>query len=148
MDWSKFDNNKEMLDEIKTEIENAASMDGGERREIPPGDYECTITKCVLKETKTGKPMVSIWFKVVAGAYEKQLIFYNQVVEKGFQIHLIKKLLGPLEINPAVTFENYGQFETEMARVQKAVNGIEFALTYSVNEKGFSSFEITQVFAF
>lgn len=147
MDWSKFDSNADELAAIKKDIESAATGTGT-GREIPAGDYECTITKCELRLSKSGRPMVSIWMKVVAGAYEKQMIFYNQIVEKGFQIHLVKEFFKPFELAHPVTFDNYTQFEQALAIAQEEVKGVEFALTYSVNEKGFSSYVVTQIFAF
>lgn len=147
MDWSKFDANADELAAIKQDIENAANGTGV-GKEVPAGDYECKITKCELKLSKSGRPMVSIWMKIVAGEYEKQMIFYNQIVEKGFQIHLIKEFFKPFELAHPLTFDNYAQFEQALAIVQDEVKDIEFALTYSVNDKGYSSYLVTQLFAF
>ena len=146
MDWSKFDNNDELeaLTKELEEIDNGT----GERKDVPVGEYEATITKLELKESKSGKPMVSIWFKIVSGAYKNQLIFYNQIVERAFQIHLIKEFFKPFNLKNPVTFTSYGQFENCLATAADELKNVEFALDYSVNEKGFSSYLVTQVFPF
>ena len=147
MDWSKFDSNVAELEAIKNDFANA-SNGNAERKEVPPGDYECTITKCELRLSKTGKPMVSVWMRIVAGELEKQMIFYNQVVERGFQIHLVKEFFSMFDLAHPLTFESYAQFEQALATVQEEVKGVEFALSYVVNDKGFSQYNVTQIFTF
>ena len=149
MDFSKFDSNASALDELKKELEALDSGEGnGDRKEVPVGEYEVGITKLELKESKSCKPMVAIWFKVVTGAYKNQLIFYNQVVERAFQIHLIKDFFAPFNLKHAITFDSYQQFGELLAAVKDELNGVEFALEYTVNDKGFSSYNVTQVFSF
>lgn len=141
MDWSLYDND---LEDIKKELEE---MGKGERKEIPVGDYECTVTKITLGLSKTSqKPMVSVWMKVVNGAYKGQMIFYNQTVDKAFGIHKVKQFFLPFDV--PLTFESYEQFENNLADVQDRIKGVEFALSYTVNEKGFSEYEVTQIFTF
>lgn len=149
MDFSKFDANASALDELKKELETLASGEGSsDRKEVPVGEYEVGITKLELKESKSGKPMVAIWFKVVTGAYKGQMIFYNQVVERAFQLHLIKEFFAPFHLKNAITFDSYQQFGDLLAAVKAELDGVEFALEYTVNEKGFSSYNVTQVFSF
>ena len=143
MDWSLYDNE---LDDIKTELENMESGKG-ERVEIPTGDYECTVTKISMGLSKTSnKPMVSVWMKIVNGQYKGQMIFYNQIVEKAFGIHKVKQFFLPFEV--PLTFENFGQFEDNLKEVQEKIKGVEFALSYGINDKGFSEYAVTQIFTF
>lgn len=147
MDWSKFDANADVMDELKKEVE---SMDGdnGERKEIPVGDYEVTVTKIEMKESKSGKPMVTIWMKIVTGPYKGQIIFYNQLIDRAFGIHLVKQFFAPFNLADKVVFESYSQFATMMETTMMALKNVEFALSYTINDKGWSEYKVIQIFEF
>lgn len=142
MDFSKFDKQVD-LEGLKKDIEDSANNDF---KEVPHGDYEVAITKLELAESKKGDPMVKIWFKIVSGEYKGSLIFMNQVITRGFQIHIIDELLRCLETDIDVHFESYSQYADLLADIFEAVEGnFEYALKYGEN-KGFDTFEITEVF--
>jgi len=72
----------------KDVAEAAANGGGGNYKEVPHGNYEVAVQQMELKASKKGDPMVSIWFKIVSdGEYKGSMIFYNQVITQGFQIH-------------------------------------------------------------
>jgi len=148
MDFSKFDMNADALESIKKELATMPIDGSGERKDVPAGEYEVTITKLELKESKSGKPMVAIWFKIVNGPYNGQMIFYNQVIEKAFQLHLIKQFFVPFALQTPITFESYTQFADCLSLVKQELDKVEFALDYTVNEKGYSAYTVTQVFSF
>lgn len=142
MDFSKFDKMVD-LEGLKQDIEDSASSDF---KEVPLGTYEVAITKLELGESKKGDPMVKIWFKILEGEFKNSLIFMNQVITKGFQIHIVDELLKSLETDVDIHFESYSQYADMLLDVFEAVDGkLEFALKYGEN-KGFNTFDITEVF--
>lgn len=145
MNWEEFDKNVD-LDGLKEDIES--NTGSGDYKEVPHGNYEVAITKLELTTSKKGDPMVSIWFKIVSDCeYKGSLIFMNQVVTKGFQIHIVNDFLRTLECGVDIDFESYKQYNELLLDVFEAVNGnFEYGLKYGKTEKGYNSFEITEVF--
>lgn len=142
MDFSKFDKQVD-LEGLKKDIEDSANNDF---KDVPHGNYEVAITKLELGESKKGDPMVKIWFKVVNGEYKGSLIFMNQVITRGFQIHIVDELLRSLETDIEISFESYSQYNELLMDVFEAIDGnFEYGLKYGEN-KGFDTFEITEVF--
>lgn len=142
MDFSKFDKQVD-LEGLKKDIEDSAS---GDFKEVPLGNYEVAITKLELTESKSGNPMVTCWFKILSGDYANSLIFMNQVITQGFQIHIVDEFLRSLETDIDVKFESYSQYNELLLDIFEAVNGnLEFGLKYG-DRKGFNTFEITDVF--
>lgn len=142
IDFSKFDK-KVDLEGLKKDIEESAD---GDFKEVPFGTYEVAINKLELGESKKGDPMVKVWFKILEGEYKNSLIFMNQVITQGFQIHIVDELLRSLETDVDVKFESYQQYADMLLDVFEAVDGkLEFGLEYG-ERKGFSTFKITDVF--
>lgn len=142
MDFSKFDKQVD-LEGLKKDIEDSANNDF---KDVPHGNYEVAITKLELAESKKGDPMVKIWFKVVNGEYKGSLIFMNQVITRGFQIHIVDELLRSLETGIEISFESYSQYNNLLLDIFEAIDGnFEYGLKYGEN-KGFDTFEITEVF--
>lgn len=144
MNWEEFDK-KVDLDGLKEDIENSA--DGGGYKEVPHGTYEVAIEKLELTESKKHDPMVSIWFEIVGdGEYKNSRLFMNQVITKGFQIHIMNEFLRSLETDVEIEFESYKQYDELLMDVFEAVSDhFEYAVKYGEN-KGFNTFEITDVF--
>lgn len=146
MDFSKFDKRVD-LEGLKQDIMEAEENGGGDFKEVPHGKYEVAITKLELTESKKGDPMVSVWFKVTYGEYKGSLIFMNQVITQGFQIHITDEFLRSLETNVDVQFESYSQYAEMLADIFEEIEDkVEFVLDYGENEKGFNTFEITDSF--
>ena len=149
MDFEKFD---EMVDleGLKADIE--AASNGAERKDVPHGMYEVAIEKLELTTTKTsGKPMVTCWFRVLSeGEYLGQMIFMNQVVSQGFQIHLANEFLRSIADGPdapTITFESYSQYAQLIMDVAEYIDGkFEYALRYGQTHKGYDTFEIEEIF--
>lgn len=142
IDFSKFDK-KVDLEGLKKDIEDSSSNDF---KEVPLGTYEVAITKLELGESSKGDPMVKVWFKILEGEYKGSLIFMNQVVTKGFQIHIVDEFLRSLDTDIDIAFESYSQYAELLADVYEAIEGnFEYALEYGEN-KGFNTFKITDVF--
>lgn len=146
MDFSKFDKQVD-LEGLKQDIMEAEENGGGDFKEVPHGKYEVAITKLELTESKKGDPMVSVWFKVTNGEYEGSLIFMNQVITQGFQIHIADEFLRSLETTVDVQFESYSQYAEMLADIFEEIEDkVEFVLDYGENKKGYNTFEIIDSF--
>lgn len=142
MDFSKFDK-KADLEGLKKDIEDAGN---NEFKEVPHGAYEVNINKLELGESKKGDPMVKIWFKIVSGEYEGSLLFMNQVITRGFQVHIVNELLRSLGTDIDICFDSYSQYGELLETIFNEIeDNFEYALSYS-ERKGFDTFEITEVF--
>lgn len=143
--WDKFDNaidTKGLADDVKEAAENGQSY-----KEVPHGDYEVAIDKMELIASSKGDPMVTVWFKVLTGEYKGSRIFMNQVITQGFQIHIVNELLRSMDTGVDIEFVTYKQYGNLLMDVMEAIDGnLEFALSYKEGKKGFSTYEITEVF--
>lgn len=150
--FSKWDESID-TEGLAADVKEAAENGTGSYKEVPHGDYEVEVQKLELVSSKKGDPMVSIWFKVVSdGEYKGSLIFFNQVITQGFQIHIVDELLRAMtsecENAPEIEFVNYKQYSELLMDVHEAINeNFEFALAYKKGKKDFSKYEITDVFA-
>jgi len=143
--WEKFDKAID-VEGLQKDVQEAAE-NGGNFKDVPHGDYEARIEKLELTTSKAGDPMLTCWFKVLAGEYDGSMIFYNQVVTKGFQIHLANEFLRSLDSGIEIEFKSYTQYAQLILDVHEAIDGkYEYALSYKEGKKGFSSYEITEVF--
>lgn len=146
MDFSKFDKQVD-LEGLKQDIMDAEENGGGDFKEVPHGKYEVAITKLEPTESKKGDPMVSVWFKVTNGDYKGSLIFMNQVITQGFQIHISDEFLRSLETTVDVQFESYSQYAEMLADIFEEIEDkVEFVLDYGENKKGYNTFEIIDSF--
>jgi len=143
--WAKFDqvvDTEGLKKDVREVAENKIDY-----KEVPEGRYEVKIHKMELKQSKTGRPMVTFWFKILEGEYENQYIFWNQVVDMGFGLHKVNEFLRSLDSGLEVQFENFTQYGQLLMDIHEAIDGrLEYGLKYSKNNKGYDEFEITDVF--
>ena len=103
-----------------------------------------------LTTSKKGDPMLSIWFKILDGDYKNSLIFYNQVLNLGFQIHVANEMLRSFDTGIEVPseFKGYAALNELILDISEEIDsqGLEYALKYDENKKGYKTFEITDVF--
>lgn len=143
--WDKFD--KEIDTEALAKDAAEVAENGSDFKEVPYGTYEVSIDKMELKESKTNKPMLSIWFKILDGEYKNSLIFYNQVLHTGFGIHNANEFLRSLESGLNVEFKSFKQYNNLIMDIHEAIDGVlEFALEYSEGKNGFKNYKITDIF--
>lgn len=143
--WAKFD---QMVDTegLKKDVKEVAE-NKIDYKEVPEGRYEVKIEKMELKQSKTGRPMVAFWFKILEGEYKNQYIFWNQVVDIGFGLHKVNEFLRSLDSGLEVQFENFTQYGNLLMDIHEVIDGrLEYGLKYSKNSKGYDEFEITDVF--
>lgn len=146
--WSEFDKAIDTK-ELQNEIKEAAENGGGNYKEVPVGKYEVAVEKMELVKSKKGDPMVTIWFKVVGkdDPYKGSLIFMNQVITQGFQIHIVNEILRSMDTGIDIHFDTYSQYGNLLMDIHEAIDKkVEFALDYSENNKGYKIFEIEEVF--
>lgn len=143
--WDKFDSaidTKGLAEDVKDAQENGATY-----KDVPHGDYEVKIDKLELTASKAGDPMVSVWFKILTGDLKGSRIFMNQVITQGFQIHIVNEFLRSLDTDIDIEFVTYKQYGNLLMDVIEAIDGnLEYGLSYKEGKKGFSTYEITDVF--
>lgn len=144
-------------DELKAsqkEIQ-ANANGGGNYEEVPVGKYEVKVEKLECKKAKTsGNLMVSIWFKILKGKYEKQLIFYNGTFNQDWMRHRVAKILSDLlddgdrtaEINLILKSNNMATINDFCLDIHEDIDGrLEYLLDYGLS-KGFNTYAIEEVF--
>lgn len=135
---------------LAKDVEEAAQNGGGNFEEVPHGTYEVAIKQMELKASKKGDPMVSIWFKIVSDNHKGGIIFFNQVITQGFQIHIVNELMRKMvsEANdaPEIKFESYKQYNDLILDVFEITDSFEYGLKYTKGKNDFSNYEITEVF--
>ena len=137
---------------LANDVKEAATNGGGEFKEVPHGDYEVSVQQMEVKASKKGHPMVSIWFKVVDGEFNGSLIFFNQVITQGFQVHIVNEMLRMMvsecaDETPDIEFKSYKQYGNLIMDIFEAINGnFEYALAYKKGKGDFNVFEIKEVF--
>lgn len=144
--WDEFDE-KIDTEGLKRDTQEAAENGGGNFKEVPLGKHEVEVNKLVLAKSKKGDPMLTIWFKVVAGESKGSLIFYNQVMSQGFGIHNANEMLKSLDSGVDIEFINFKKYHSMLLDVLEAVEGnLEYVLDYGQNAKGYNTYEIVDVF--
>lgn len=141
--WDKFD---DAIDTkaLASEVEGASTRT---YKEVPKGTYEVKVEKLELVQSKAGDPMVTAWFKVLQGDCKGSMIFMNQVITRAFQVHIVNEFLRSLGTDLAIEFVSYSQYGNLLMDIHEAVDGnMEYALNYGENNKGYSTFEIEEVF--
>ena len=143
--FAKF--NQEMdKDLIQQEI-NEASANSFE--DVPVGKYEVAVTRLEVKPTKNGdKVMITCTFKILDGQYKGRLIFFNQVIMTGFQIHMANQFLRSLDTGEEIEFKDYDQYSDMVKAIDKViqVSELEYGLEYSKSDKGYDQYKITDVY--
>jgi hypothetical protein len=143
-------------DELKAsqkEIQDNANG-GGNYEEIPVGKYEVKVDKLECKKSKAGNLMVSIWFRILTGKFEKSVIFYNGVFHEDWMRHRVAKILSDIlddgdrtaEINLILKSGNMDEINNFCMDIHEDVDGrLEYLLDYGQN-KGYQTYKIEEVY--
>lgn len=147
VNWKKIDESID-IEGLNKDMQEAAENKGGNFKEVPEGQYEVKVEKLELTQSKKGDPMLSCWFNVLSGEYKGSRIFMNQVANAGFGLHKVHEFLKNLDSGVEVpTFSGYQRLNDTILDIHEAIDGkLEYGLKYGKNSKGFSTFEITDVF--
>ena len=130
----------DMINKDLQEIDNKP-----EKKEVPVGEYEVRIDKLEARENKNGLPQIFIQFRIIKDEFEKQCLFYNQNINLAFQIRLANEFLTTLDVGE-VKFESYSQYAQMIMDIAEKVVNLEYKLEYGLNEKGFKTFKILEVY--
>ncbi len=153
-DWDKFDKQVD-LEELAEDVQEVEENGGGDYKEVPEGEYEVAIEKMEMVESKKGDPMLTIWFKILEGDYEGQLIFYNGVMQPqndnafGFQTHRNNQMLRALWDcdYDDVKFKGFADYAELILDIHEDIDEqLEYLLSKTVDKKGYDQYEIKEVF--
>lgn len=148
INWDKFDNNVD-VEGINKDLQNNKE-NFGEFKEVPLGEYEVRVNRMELTTSKKGDPMLAIRFKILNGPFKNSLVFYNQVLTLGFQIHMANEMLRSFDTGLEIPreFKGYSALNELILDVSEEIDaqGLEYALKYDENKKGYKTFEIMEVF--
>lgn len=150
-DFDKQFDTKALAEDEKKAAEN----DFSNMPEVPDDTYTMKVDKMELKASKKGKPMVSIQFRITEGKYKNRVLFYNQVIEKGFGLHKANELLESMELDAVdytklkygklfVSFSQYGQMILD-AYEEIDTNHLTYDINYETDSKGYHSFGVCSV---
>ena len=144
--------NADDLKASQKEIQDNAN--GGQREEVPVGKYEVKVDKLECRMSKSNNLMVSIWFRILKGKFEKSVIFYNGVFKEDWMRHRVAKILSDLlddgdrtaEINLILKTGNMQVINDFCMDIHEAIDGrLEYLLDYG-QSKGYNTYTITEVY--
>ncbi len=143
--WDKVVDTEGLAKDIK-EAEKNGGM--GDYAEVPTGNYEVKIEKMEIVESKKGDPMFSCWMRILAGDYKNNLLFFNQVLNLGFQIGNVNKFLRSLDTNAEVEFATYNQYNDLIMDIMEDIDefGMEYQVEYKKNKKDYPVYTIKEVY--
>lgn len=154
-DWKKFDKEVD-LEALQEDVEEVEKNGGfGDFEEIPDGEYEVSVEKLELTQSKKGDPMLTIWFKIIAGEYEGQRIFYNKVMQPqnerafGLQVHQNNEMLRSIWDceKDDVKFTGFKDYADLVLDIHEDIDGkFEYLLEKKTDKKGFDKFKILEVY--
>lgn len=150
MDFSKFDNQVDM-EQLKSDV-NEAKKNEGQYSEVEPGTYYGKVEKMEIGETKDGRPMFKMMFRITEGEHKKQCLFMNRVIfgtkNDGSMINSVLGFLEKLEpsdnVGP-IEFDSYSQLNDLVLDVMEDIDGyLEYEVEY--DPEAFNNISIKEVF--
>src|SRR5690625_1609440 len=153
-DWNKFDASVD-VEALQEDVKDVEENGGGDFPEIPEGEYEVSVINMELGQSKKGDPMLKIQFQIVDGEFEKNLIFYNGVMQPqndkafGFQTHRNNEMLRSLwdcETDD-VKFTGFADYANLVDEIFSDIeDSFEYVLEKKVDKKGYDQYKIKEVF--
>lgn len=102
---------KQLNKDVQEAIKNGGT---GEYTEVPNGEYVVKFERMEVKETKDGRPMLSVMARITEGEHKKQCLFLNRVLfGTKNDANMIASAVGwleKLECETPVVFVDYDQF--------------------------------------
>lgn len=149
MDFSKFDEQVN-LDQLKADAAEAAKNGVGDYPEVEDGEYIVKVESMELGETKDGRPMFKVMFRITEGDFNKQCLFMNRVVYgTKNDASMIGSVVGFLqnldsEVQPIV-FESYSQLADLILDIMEDIDGVlEYKIEYK--KDAFNNVSIKEVY--
>lgn len=119
-----------------------------EFKEVPAGQYECSLKKLELKQAKSGADKVSAWWEILEGEFKGSLLFQNVVLSGSFGTHNYKRFMLDLKTN--VDFLNFTSREELESVIEKVFDDVianyEYLVQVKDGKNGFKEFDIQDVF--
>ena len=154
MDFSKFD---QQVDTEKLAADAAeAAKNGGGDSVIPDGEYVVGIDKMEIGETKDGRPMFKVQFRILEGEYKRSCLFMNRVIfgtkNDAGMIGSVTAFLSKLEAVDEngcpydCNFHSYSQLNDLVMDIMEAVEADELSYLVDYAEKAFNNVSIKEVF--
>ena len=127
------------------------TKNGGSGENVPYGRYEVRIEKLELVSSKSKKPMLTVWFKVIAGNQKERIIFMNQLSDAAFKIHIANEFLRSLGTGEKVEFVDFNKYNDMIKTIEFTIHntGLEYEIEYTRTEKdgrAYDNYKITEVF--
>lgn len=149
--FAKF-NEQVDLKALRNEAEEIKKNGGtGDYPEIEEGVYHGKFEKLEVKETKDGRPMLSIMFRITEGPHKKACLFMNRVLYgTKNDANMIASAEGwldslePSEDIGAVIFEDYDQFADLVLDIAEDIAELEYDVDYDPD--AFNSISIEEVY--
>lgn len=131
IDLSKYDkmvDKKQLEQQLKNASENSYEP-------LPEGEYETELEKLEVKESNSGKLMLSVMYRITIGAQKNKCMFQNVILfgtkNDGWMIHQAKQLIMDLGFD--IEFESYSQFAEEVAEIADSAIGEEYTVQLTYN---------------
>lgn len=150
MDFSKFDEQVD-LKKLKADTEEIEKNGGtGDYPEIEAGTYHGKVEKLEVGQTKDGRPMLKVQFRITEDPHKKSCLFMNRVLfGTKNDANMIASAIGWLKsLEPSedivVAFESYSQFADLVLDIAEDIEVLEYDVAYDPD--AFNSISIEDVF--
>lgn len=149
IDFSKF-NEMFPTDKLKKDMEEAAKNQT-DFDKLPDGEYDCTLEKLELGESKSEKLMLKAQFRIEKGDHKNQCIFKNCVLtgtkNDGFMLLQAKKFLESLDSGVDIAFNGWDDFDGMLGDIFDAIteDGLMYTVKVVANKKNNDYQDITIV---
>lgn len=148
--FSKFSEQVD-LKKLKEEAAEIKKNGGtGDYPEIEAGIYNTKLENLEIGETKDGRPMLKVMFRITEGEHKKACLFMNRVLfGTKNDANMIASAIGWLEtLEPSedinVVFDDYDQFADLVLDIAEDVADLEYEVSYDPDE--FNSISIEDIF--
>ena len=140
------------FEDMKASFEEALQNEnngnnGGEREEVPHGQYIVKVEKLYYQESRTGKHMARTWFRILEGKYKNMVIFYNQLIDTPVKLQIFARFLKSLDSGVELTFDSMDDFKNLLKTVcDEITDTLEYDLDFNQNAKGYDTYTIKGVY--
>lgn len=129
IDFNKYDG-KLNMEELEKQMKAASE---NQREDLPEGDYEVKVDKLEVRESKQGKLMLAVQYRILSGRYRNQCMFQNIILSgtrnDGFMIHQAKRLIDDMGYD--IDFSSYAQFADDIDSIADDAVGQEYEIGLS-----------------
>lgn len=144
-------------EELKKDVDEA-SASNLPKVKVPFGEYEVSVVKLEVGENTyeesptKGCPQINVWFKVLAGEFKGQRIFWSTNIAPGDQyaglkLNKVNEVIESFESGIPVVFENFEQYNDVLKQILTEIDGrAEYHLSYQPNKKGYATYTILERF--